>query len=221
MSDFLNYLAIYKLDMPVSIIIVSLLGLLLRASLTLCNQSWASTYHHTMTYMLLPVVTFTITKAISGNIALSLGMVGALSIIRFRNPVKNSFELSMYFALITIGITGSVNLTYSISLSLFITLIITFSHILEKTLKRKGKSLYSFSFAEGQNINTLELVTYKKFEYFSNTNFLINEISDNDLKIQIYKFASPNKIDIDNIKDKIKDMDQSDVKSVQTSYNYN
>ena len=221
MTDLLDYLAIYKLDMPVSIIIVSLLGLLLRASLTLCNQSWASTYHHTMTYMLLPVVTFTITKAISGNIALSLGMVGALSIIRFRNPVKNSFELSMYFALITIGITGSVNLNYSIALSLFITLIITFSYILEKILKKKGKSLYSFSFAEGQNINTLELVTYKKFEYFSNTNFLINEISDNDLKIQIYKFASPNKIDIDNIKDKIKDMDQSDVKSVQTSYNYN
>ena len=157
----MNYLSIYNLDLPFSIIVVSLLGLLLRVSLTFCNQSWASTYHHTMTYMLLPVITFVVTRVISGNIALSLGMVGALSIIRFRNPVKNSFELSMYFALITIGITASVNLIYSVLLAVFITLIIIFSYLLEKILKKKGKSLYSFSFAEGQNINTLELVTYK------------------------------------------------------------
>ena len=215
----MNYLSIYNLDLPFSIIVVSLLGLLLRVSLTFCNQSWASTYHHTMTYMLLPVITFVVTRVISGNIALSLGMVGALSIIRFRNPVKNSFELSMYFALITIGITASVNLIYSVLLAVFITLIIIFSYLLEKILKKKGKSLYSFSFAEGQNINTLELVTYKKNPYFSNINFLINEISDNDSKIYIYKFASPNKMDIDNIKDKINEMNQSDIKNVQTSYN--
>ena len=219
MTYFLNFLSNYSLDVAVSIIIVSLLGLLLRASLTFCNQNWASTYHHTMTYMLLPAITFVVTKVISGNIALSLGMVGALSIIRFRNPVKNSFELSMYFALITLGITGSVNLAYSIFLAVFITFIIIFSYLLEKILKKKGKSLYSFSFAEGQNTNTLELATYKKFQYFSNTNSLINEIDDNDLKIHIYKFASPNKEDIKNIKDKINDMNQSDIKSVQTSYN--
>ena len=185
MTYFLNFLSNYNLDVAVSIIIVSLLGLLLRASLTFCNQNWASTYHHTMTYMLLPAITFVVTKVISGNIALSLGMVGALSIIRFRNPVKNSFELSMYFALITLGITGSVNLAYSILLAVFITLIVIFSYLLEKILKKKGKSLYSFSFAEGQNTNTLELATYKKFQYFSNTNSLINEIDDNDLKIHI------------------------------------
>jgi len=215
----MSFLSIYSLAMPFSIIVVSLLGLLLRVSLTFCKQSWASTYHHTMTYMLLPVITFVVTRVISGNIALSLGMVGALSIIRFRNPVKNSFELSMYFALITIGITASVNLVYSMLLAVFITLIIIFSYLLEKILKKKGKSLYSFSFAEGQNINTLELATYKKNPYFSNISFLINEIYDNDLKIYIYKFASPNKMDIDNIRDKINEMNQSDIKNVQTSYN--
>ena len=104
-------------------------------------------------------------------------------------------------------------------LAVFITLIIIFSYLLEKILKKKGKSLYSFSFAEGQNINTLELATYKKNPYFSNISFLINEIYDNDLKIYIYKFASPNKMDIDNIRDKINEMNQSDIKNVQTSYN--
>ena len=123
----MTYINLISSSPLLSIITVSLLGLALRISLTFCKQSWASTYHHTMTYMLLPVITFVVTKTISGSISLSLGMVGALSIIRFRNPVKNSFELCMYFALITIGIAGSVNIKNAILLSGFISLVIIFS----------------------------------------------------------------------------------------------
>ena len=52
------------------------------------GQHWVRTFSHTATLLVLPIITFVITKVISGNIALSLGMVGALSIVRFRNPVK-------------------------------------------------------------------------------------------------------------------------------------
>ena len=87
------------------LIFVSILcGVGIRFSLGLAKQRWAMTYHHTMSYALLPPVTMVITTLISGNIALSLGMIGALSIVRFRNPVKNPFELVIFFALITIGI---------------------------------------------------------------------------------------------------------------------
>ena len=137
-------------DTFLKMVVVSLLGLSLRYSLTYCNQLWASTYHHTMTYMILPVITFLVTKVIAGNIALSLGMVGALSIVRFRNPVKNSFELVMYFALITIGIAGSIEIIYSVGLSLFIIFIIIGSNILEKFTSAAGKNLYSFSLTSFQ-----------------------------------------------------------------------
>ena len=36
-------------------------------------------------------------------------MVGALSIVRFRTPVKNPSELIMYFILITLGIVTNVD----------------------------------------------------------------------------------------------------------------
>jgi hypothetical protein len=74
-------------------------GLSVRIALSLAKQKWASTYHHTMSYILLPLITLIITVVISGNIALSLGMIGALSIVRFRTPVKNPFELVIFFAL--------------------------------------------------------------------------------------------------------------------------
>ena len=78
-------------------------------SLTIAGQSWVRTFSHSATIILLPIVTYAITKAISGNIALSLGMVGALSLIRFRNPVRSPFELTVYFATISMGIIGGVN----------------------------------------------------------------------------------------------------------------
>ena len=197
---------------------VCMLGLSIRLTLTYCDQLWASTYHHTMTYMILPVITLLVTKIIAGNIALSLGMVGALSIVRFRNPVKNSFELVMYFALITIGIAGSVQIIYSVGLSVFIISIIIASKILEKFVSKKGGNLYSFSFAEGQNSNTLEIVLYKENKKLSAESFLVQEIHDNDEKIVIYKFASGNKEAIKRISNELSNIDKSNIKNIQYSY---
>ena len=86
-----------NLEYLILVIIAIFCGLGIRVSLGIAKQRWAMTYHHTMSYALLPPVTMIITTLISGNIALSLGMIGALSIVRFRNPVKNPFELVIFF----------------------------------------------------------------------------------------------------------------------------
>ena len=89
-------------------------GLLIKLSLSIAKQTWSNNYQYTLICLILPIITFVITKVIANNIALSLGMVGALSIVRFRNPVKNSLELVIYFALIAVGISAGVNINYSI-----------------------------------------------------------------------------------------------------------
>lgn len=53
-------------------------------------------------------VTCLIIMAISGNLILSLGMVGALSIVRFRTPVKDSMDLIFLFWAIAVGICCGV-----------------------------------------------------------------------------------------------------------------
>ena len=73
-----------------NIIFLILSGLVLRFSLSITGQNWVKTYQQTIAFLILPVVTYVITKTITGNIALSLGMIGALSIVRFRNPVKSA-----------------------------------------------------------------------------------------------------------------------------------
>ena len=61
-----------------SVILLISSGLLLRLSLTFTGQAWAKSHAQTVAFMILPVITYVITKTISGNIALSLGMIGAL-----------------------------------------------------------------------------------------------------------------------------------------------
>ena len=106
-------------------------GFLLRSVMVFCNHLWVKTKSQSLIFIILPLATFMITKIIAGNIALSLGMVGALSIVRFRNPVKNSFELVVFFVLISIGIVTTVNLIYSIALTFFVILIISITEIIE------------------------------------------------------------------------------------------
>jgi len=64
---------------------------------------------------------------ISGNLILSLGMVGALSIVRFRTPVKDSMDLVFLFWAIGVGIANGVGF-YNISIvgSIMIALILIF-----------------------------------------------------------------------------------------------
>ena len=62
---------------PLLLMIAS--GLLLRFSLVATGQAWAKSHAQTVAFMILPVITYVITKTITGNIALSLGMIGALS----------------------------------------------------------------------------------------------------------------------------------------------
>ena len=105
------------------VIIVSLLGLILFLIHSYTLHSYLRNRSFIVTSMILPVVSLVITTVISKNIVLSLGMIGALSIIRYRTPVKSIYELSLLFALITIGIAGGVNIKYSIGLAGFISLI--------------------------------------------------------------------------------------------------
>ena len=63
-----------------------------------------------MTIAGLPIVVCAIMIAMQSNLIVSLGMVGALSIVRFRNAVKNPLDLLYFFWSISAGIICGVGL---------------------------------------------------------------------------------------------------------------
>lgn len=197
-------------------IIVIFLGLLLRIVLASCKQLWVTTFHQTMTFMILPVTTYIITKVISGNIALSLGMVGALSIVRFRNPVKNSFELVMFFVLISLGITASTGIVYPVALTFFTILIVIFSVIIEKFYFNKNKKrLFALSFTEGEKVSTLEVEVKEPIEDLKNNFFLVNQIEHFTENTHVYKFASQKKSDMQSLQNEIKKLYSKNLVSIE------
>ncbi|MBT5399376.1 hypothetical protein HOL24_02410 [bacterium] len=178
-------------------------GLSIRVMLTLVKQKWVSTYHHTMSYTLLPLITFVITKIITGNIALSLGMIGALSIVRFRNPVKNPFELVIFFALITIGIAMASNIHYGLMLAVVINMVIFISYLLEAVTRKFGLSIYSLSFDEGASHNVLEVETKTNIPYLDESIFLHQYVNNMASGIFHYRLSSVRQRDMVQLKSKL------------------
>lgn len=85
----------------------------------LCSYIVLWTYKHTyqgvlyqsafgVTLVLASLVTTSIIMVISGNLILSLGMVGALSIVRFRAAIKDPLDIVYMFWAISIGIANGV-----------------------------------------------------------------------------------------------------------------
>ena len=164
------------------LVLVSVIcGAGIRLSLHFAKQRWATTYHHTMSYILLPAITMVITTLIAGNIALSLGMIGALSIVRFRNPVKNPFELIIFFALITIGIGIAVNLKLGVGLTLVIMLLIIGIKLIDNFLEKKGKKMFSLSFEEGNVNHEINIKSKTK----------IKSLEENESLVQFYLTKNP------------------------------
>jgi hypothetical protein len=178
-------------------------GLLLRFSLTLTGQSWAKSHAQTVSFLLLPIITYVITNTIAGNIALSLGMIGALSIVRFRHPVKSALELIIYFDLITIGIATSVRTKWSIQLILC-SIILIFAVKLIQIISRKfGRSFYNISFNEGISLNTIEVFSNKSIELLEKNKNLSNSLNDINANEYVYRLFFENKNDLYELKKKL------------------
>jgi len=200
-----------------AIILMLVSGYFIRYSLIISGQYWAKTFGQTVSFFILPIITFVITKTIYGNIALSLGMIGALSIVRFRHPVKSSLELITYFCLITIGIAASVKLNYAALLSLLMVLIVIFVKKFNDYRKSKNKpNFYNISFSEGVDLNLLEVVAGQKIEKLERNKNLKSLVSNNQNKEIVYQLAFQNRFELDEVKNEINDLES--VKKIDVSY---
>ena len=190
-------------------------GLSFRFALTLTGQNWAKTYQQTVAFLVLPFVTYIITKTISGNIALSLGMIGAMSIVRFRNPVKSALELVMYFALITMGIAASVRTKWAINLTIITILIIfvvRYAHFFYK--KYFKKNLFNTSFTEGVEYSTLEIYSQTKKDLIEKSSYLNKVVYDKE-DGYIYFLSFEKEEDLTSFKSDIEN--DSDIKRIEAN----
>lgn len=96
--------SISAVDAVITLAIAIALGLVifLVYKKTFSGVMYSSSFN--MSLLLMVVITSVIILTISSNVVLSLGMVGALSIIRFRTVIKDPVDIMYLFWAISIGI---------------------------------------------------------------------------------------------------------------------
>ena len=198
-------------------IVMLLGGYFIRLSLISAGQMWAKSYSQTISFLILPIITYIITKTIYGNIALSLGMIGALSIVRFRHPVKSALELIIYFDLITIGIAASVKINYAIILIALTTLVIIGVKYLQNFFKdKRHKNFYNVSFNEGIDLNQIEIITKQKIDILDVHENLKSLVIDEELNEIIYRLAFEDKKKLNDLKNDLEG--NRNIKKIDVNY---
>ena len=179
-------------------------GFTLRYVLIICGQRWANTYHHLGSYLLLPIISLVISTVIKDDIALSLGMIGALSIVRFRNTVKSPFELVIFFALVTLGVTAGVSIGLCQSLFAVIVIVLLGIKILDTFLKKfLNLNLFQYSFGDGNISFSLEIETSKDLELLSEHKGLIGSFNDKKNNTYNYRLVFKNRNELFKFKNKL------------------
>ena len=95
-------------DFLISLLVALVLGLVIFLAYRITYSGVAYSKRFNVSLVMLTLITTMVMAVISNNIALSLGMVGALSIVRFRTAVKDSRDTTFIFWCIGIGICCGV-----------------------------------------------------------------------------------------------------------------
>ena len=104
-SDFLNNItSVSILDMALALVLAFGLGLFifLIYKKTYSGVMYSSSFG--VTLVALTMITTVVILAVTSNVVLSLGMVGALSIVRFRTAIKEPLDIAFLFWSIAVGI---------------------------------------------------------------------------------------------------------------------
>ena len=99
-----NIASVSMLDMAIAMALALLLGLFifLVYKKTFNGVMYSSSFG--VTLVALTMITTLVILAVTSNVVLSLGMVGALSIVRFRTAIKEPLDIAFLFWAIAVGI---------------------------------------------------------------------------------------------------------------------
>ena len=141
----------------VAIILSLVLSFLVKLTYLKVGRALNDKDYFSDTFIPLAIITTLVITVIKFSLALSLGLVGALSIVRFRAAIKEPEELVYLFFIISIGLANGAN---QFLLSTISTLIIIFFLFLRNFYQSKKSK--DFKFNSDSNILSVNIINNKK-----------------------------------------------------------
>ncbi len=137
LSDFTNTVNI--LDFVINLIVASLLAMAMRYFYVRHGTTLANREKFGANFVPLALATMLVITVVQASIALSLGLVGALSIVRFRAAIKEPEELTYLFLVIGIGLVTGANKPILAIIAITLILIMLFLNKRFRSKHMKGK----------------------------------------------------------------------------------
>ena len=109
-----------------SIVLSAVLAFLVKLSYVKISKSLNDKEHFSEIFVPLAIITTLVITVVKFSLALSLGLVGALSIVRFRAAIKEPEELVYLFFIIGIGLANGANQFLVAIIATLITIIILY-----------------------------------------------------------------------------------------------
>ena len=151
-SSFLeNVTSVSLLDMSLALVLAFGLGLFifLVYKKTFTGVMYSSGFG--VTLVALTMITTMVILAVTSNVVLSLGMVGALSIVRFRTAIKEPLDIAFLFWSIAVGIVLAAGL---IPLAVFGSMVIGFMLLVFVNRKSRCDPYIAVLQCDGQESET-------------------------------------------------------------------
>ncbi len=158
------------MQVAITIALSFIIGLFIYTVYKRTYQSIVFTKSFSTSLVMMSMITSLVILAVTSNIILSLGMVGALSIVRFRTAIKDPMDIVFMFWSIAVGlVTGAGFYALAVVGSLFIGIIL-YIFSLNKTGESPYLLLISFSKneAEGKIMSQIKS-SVKKYQIRSKT----------------------------------------------------
>ncbi len=121
LNSFLADITPYRIAIVLAVALLLGIYVFMVYRMAVNNEFYSKDFNRTL--VLMAVVTAGIVLAVQSNLVISLGMVGALSIVRYRTAIKSSLDLFFLFWAISIGIICGAGL-YLLAIALCI--VVTF-----------------------------------------------------------------------------------------------
>ena len=152
-QSFEEFLAASRVPIPVlgfitNLILPAVLALILSSIYVRYGNSLSNRRLFSRNFLLITMTTMLIISIVKSSLALSLGLVGALSIIRFRAAIKEPEELAYLFLAISIGLgfganQGVITVVAFAIITVITILVVKFSH---KTYENQNLNLTVISY---------------------------------------------------------------------------
>lgn len=171
----------------ISLLLSFVLGLCVSLVYRYSHRGFSYEETFNLSLVLITVIVTMIMMTIGSNLALSLGLIGSLSIIRFRTPIKNTIDMAFLFWVIAEGLAvGAHRFDIAILSFFMITFILMASERTHAFVKRGDRYILTINSTSDLVDEIADLLTQAKIKWKVMSSFTDGKNGQKEINYSIY-----------------------------------